>query len=297
VSTLVGISSEASYLDVIVHILTSVLTSEPKESASTTMKAHNGLLQSTAVDLLQGIIARGEVDRAASEAIEIAVVGRLYICVHRKRFDLQNKLLHLLHSLISSVRGDASQVIAQQSSQINAMDEKDTLPTNPAKSTFSVNPLLVQTLLDGVSSRSNRPVLQHWLDFILMALPQFEDTLQAIISPMNECICHQLRASLNEVLQVSQARFTQQDDLCSVTDAELIMFLNALERLVLLGLANASEANRSEDDSNVNEKSTGESSGLLGYVSGVFSSDSAPTSTDEQLTVSYSLSHTLCFAV
>ncbi len=40
-----------------------------------------------------------------------------------------------------------------------------------------MNPLLIQTLVDGMSTRSNRPVLQHWLDFVLMAVPPISTSL------------------------------------------------------------------------------------------------------------------------
>ncbi len=63
-----------------------------------------------------------------------------------------------------------------------------------------------------------------------------------------------------------------EDIVASVTDAELIMLLNALERLILLSLAYTSEPDSSEDDGNIMEKTTPETGGLLGYVSNVFSS-------------------------
>lgn len=73
----------------------------------------------------------------------------------------------------------------------------------------------------------------------------------------------------------------------SVTDAEMIMLLNALERLILLSLAYTSELDTAEDESsNMDSKAVSEGVGLLGYVSNVFSSETLSNQI-EQLTVSF----------
>jgi hypothetical protein len=61
----------------------------------------NAVIQSTSVDLLQAIVSRGETDPLSLDIIEAAVIGKLFYCVHTFRLDLQNKLLHLLHAVIS----------------------------------------------------------------------------------------------------------------------------------------------------------------------------------------------------
>lgn len=250
------------------------------------MRSSNSVLQSTSVDLLQALISRGEVDALSVESIEAAVVGKLYLCVHTERLDLQNKLLHLLHSLISA----SSSVLEQHTNDIRqhqrdgGSDEASS--QDHRNGGYAVNPLLTQTLVEGVASRKNRPVLQHWLDFILMALPQFQRTLHAVITPMNDCVCRQLRSALSDILASSADDAGAMDVLSSTTDAELLMFLNALERLVLLGLSNASEANQTDEDNVMSEKPGTENSGLLGYVSNVFGSDNIPQSGEEQLSVS-----------
>lgn len=251
------------------------------------MQPNNVVIQSTAVDLLQAVVARGEVDPVTVEVIEAIVVGKLYFCIHRTRLDLQNKLLHLLHSLISaSTAGNDPPSVKQRQGDSSAdptagPDSSQDLSPRA----YPVNPLLIQTLVDGISTPSNRPVLQHWLDFVLMAVPQFQPTLQAVVTPLNECMCKQLLASLGDVLDVTSKDGLFTDDLASsATDAELIMLLGGLERLVLLSLAYPTDLASSEDEQPVTDKST-ENSGLLGYVSTVFSSENVQNAVDEQLTV------------
>lgn len=257
------------------------------------MQPNNAIIQSTAVDLLQAIIARGEIDPLSVQVVEAVVVGKLYFCVHMNRLDLQNKLLHLLHSLISASTSNEDPVPRTTSGKQRQGDgtpddagagpdsAQDVVPRG-----HSVNPLLIQTLVDGIAVQTNRPVLQHWLDFILMAVPQFQPALQAVVTPLNDCVCRQLLVSLADVSKASsRTEGYSSDSSCTTTDAELVMLLSGLERLVLLSLAYTSEAAALDDDPPVIEKSSSENSGLLGYVSNVFSSDNVQSITEDQLTV------------
>ncbi|KAJ7269339.1 Dopey, N-terminal-domain-containing protein [Mycena haematopus] len=277
---------EPSYLEVLVEILLRFLSSEPKPTSNTVMQPNNVLIQSTSVDLLQAIVARGEVDLVTVEVIEALVVGKLYSCIHQARLDLQNKLLHLLHSLISASTTGPDPANGKQRQGDGSVDDMagPDASQEGGPRAYPVNPLLIQTLVDGIATATNRSVLQHWLDFILMAVPQFQPTLQAVVTPLNECICRQLVVSLGDILNVTFKDGLFSDDLTSTsTDAELIMLLGGLERLVLLSLAYPAEASSSDDEQAPTEKAP-ENSGLLGYVSTVFSSESAQNFGDEQLT-------------
>jgi hypothetical protein len=257
------------------------------------MQPLNTAIQSTAIELLQAIVSRGEIDNILVDSIEAIAVGKLYFSIHVNQLDLQNKWLHLLHSVISVSTSllESSRAVANKPDDgsvetINALEN-----TADSALRYPLNPLLVQTLVDGISVRSNRPVLQHWLDFILMALPQFQPALQAVVAPLNDCLCRQLLSALGDIQSTnSELRPYAEDISASVTDTELIMLLNALERLILLSLAYTSEPDSSEEDSNTIEKTTSEASGLLGYVSNVFSSDSSASNQMEQLTVRLTVS-------
>jgi hypothetical protein len=256
----------------------------------------NAVIQSASVDLLQTIVSRGEIDPLSLDIIEAAVIGKLFYCVHTFRLDLQNKLLHLLHAVISASLShpDHNKAKPNVSRQRQSDGPPEDLyaqgnPLDSASRTHDINPLLIQTLVDGIALPSNRPVFQHWLDFILMAVPQFQPTLEAVISPLIDCLCRQLLAALEDVRQASSRTLPDLDDIqSSTTDAEMIMFLNGLERLILLSLPRGSDSNQAEEDTPTVDKSAQEGgSGLLGYVSNVFSSDSAATTTDDQLTACY----------
>lgn len=306
----VGSHAEATYLDVLVDILLRLVQSyiqfsrqtlssyqscrlvqaEPKAAWVVTMQSSNAVIQSTSIDLLQVIVARGEIDSLLVDNVEAAIIGKLYFCIHGQRLDLQNKLLHILHSLISasSSNMDTPPLLNRNLRSGDGASEDHSTQEgsqDDGRHSYAVNPLLVQTLVDGIATLSNRPVLQHWLDFILMAVPQFQPTLQSVVSPLNDCVCRQLRLSLADILRASQERREAEDISSAATDAEFIMLLNALERLIQLSLANV-DTNQLDEDHNILDKAGTENSGLLGYVSNVFGSESVTNPTDDQAIVS-----------
>ncbi len=253
------------------------LQSEPKPELMLSMSHPNTQLQSSTIDILQSLVARGDVDSTALRSAESIVVDKLYSCVHLGSLDLQNKLLHLLHSIISAFRARTEDTSNHGQQKLD--DQKGT------ESTVNVNSLLVQTLVDGLSVSSNRPILQHWLDFILTTIPQFHEILQPAIGPLNDCVCRLLRSGLEEITLASSQSSTAGDIAVIATDADFLMLLNALERLVLLSLSQLPDTTQVDDDV-LSEKPTTEGTSILGYVSNVFSTEPTSGLTEEQISVS-----------
>lgn len=253
------------------------------------MRRFNTTTQSLSIDLLQSVVPRGEADQTALETVESVIVTKLYMCVHTGRLDLQNKLLHLLHSVISALTTLGSQLPMTHQPRMDLLSETAQGPDVDRETTpqsYNLNPLLTQTLIDGIGTYSNRPLLQHWLDFVLMTIPQFRLALQPVVEPLIECICRQLRSATRETA-AARAQVLESEDISSSTsDAELIMLLQAIERLLLLNLSKQIEAADAEDDGNYAEKSATDGTGIFGYVSTVFSSENPAYVPEEQLGVS-----------
>jgi hypothetical protein len=246
----------------------------------------NILIQSTAIDLLQAIVARGEIDPPSLQNVQTAVIGKLYVSIHTHRLELQNKLLHLLHSVISAMQ-DPGVPRPNKGVATDASVEPSTLDKSEDLHTLSVHPLLLHTLMDGINSPSNIGVLQHWLDFVLMVVPQFHHALQSLVSPLGNCICKNLRIRLDDLRRALREGHDHHDFRSNTTDAEFIMLLNALERLVLFSLSTTDAGNADEDEVSAEKPPGAESAGLLGIVTSVFSSESVPTNLEEQLTVRF----------
>ncbi|KAI0718921.1 Dopey, N-terminal-domain-containing protein [Cerioporus squamosus] len=276
---------EASYMDIIVsQLLMRILQSEPKQTLLPAMLPFHVVAQNLAVEILQALVARGELDPVTLQTLESAVVQKLYFCVHTSRLDLQNKLLHLLHSVIaasiagSEDRGPGSS--AHMDRPADGVSLHDAAPATRRES-HAVHPLLVQTLVDGISTPTNRPLLQHWLDFVMMTVPQFKETLKAVVTPLTDCVCRQLRLALAEILDASVDGPREEDIVSYTTDADFMMLLTALERLSLLSMMRTAGEQSVEEEQQAAEKIVQESGGLLGYVSNVFGSDGVSSSIDD----------------
>ena len=122
---------------------------------------------------------------------------------------------------------------------------------------------LVQVIVEAVSSPQNRSSLRHWVDFILNITPLIE-TRPSLVLMLCECFSDQLR---RDVLQHKAIRLNSSsgDTRSRLTEAEPLLILAGLERLVLLVLSSGRDRPHSEDG----QKAQGEG-GLMGLVSGVF---------------------------
>lgn len=250
---------------------------------------------------MQTIIARGDVSSIGLKSAESVVVAKLFSCIHGGKLDTQNQLLLVLHSIIT-----VSSASAAASRRKSSVARTTAGRANPRFSTSStddgredekpvsdnVSPLLMQTLMDGISSASNRPVLQHWIDFILMTIPQFQGHLRPLLLPLCDCVVQQLD-KITQGLHVALNEPSSDLDLpLASSEAEAIMFLSALERIVTLALGHFPAPSEHE------RGPSAETGGLFGYVSNVFSTEQEPTNSKtagDGLMVSRSLCRdTLC---
>jgi hypothetical protein len=225
------------------------------------------------------------VEQVMLEVIQATVVSKLFLSIHTGKLDVQNKLLHLLHSIMSASTSERLDGTPRQPVQVSPSLGRRT-SQEALRSELVASPLLVQALIDGITVPTNRPLLQHWLDFILMTVPPYRNALGATIAPLNDCICRQIRINVLEIGKAASNSGSGVADVrLAVTDAEFLMYLSALERLVLLSLSKQSSPSHSDEDAVLSEKAAQDGVGLFGYVSTVFSSEGPTYTPDEQLTV------------
>ncbi|KAJ3925089.1 MAG: hypothetical protein NXY57DRAFT_1044399 [Lentinula lateritia] len=122
---------------------------------------HSGLVTRVESYLLRAIIAREEISGVSIDVVEAAIISKFYFCVHTDRPALQN------NSYISFTRRIT--VGNQRPEESLTSGDGDEHARG-----YSMNPLLTQTLVDGIITPTNQSVFQHWLDFVLMAIPQFQ---------------------------------------------------------------------------------------------------------------------------
>ncbi|KAG2125338.1 hypothetical protein DEU56DRAFT_962153 [Suillus clintonianus] len=235
--SLAGIDAETSYLDALIE-------SEPKHQGAPVMQPLNTVIQSSVIGFLQTI---GDIEMLAIEILEPAVIGKLF--------------LYIGWTCKTSCCGPFTpSYLPQLSYAYNGNpppeDRSAEGSQESAKRTYTINSLLAQTIIDGIAVPRNRPVMQHWLDFVLM---QFQPALQSVISPIADCLSRHLRLLLLHALKANQPMANEKYPRVA-TDAEFVI-LNALERLLVLGLTHLtqSDVNSQEDDTPVQEKSGAES--------------------------------------
>lgn len=247
----------------------------------------NVRIHSDVLDLIQVLIVRGDFSIQQLQSAGKVIIEKLCVSVHEDRYDLQNKLLHLLHFIFSGL------------STTHDGRTKSTKPSEASSSQeflldFDIHPLLLPTLLDAIQKTAGRPILQYWLDFVLMTVPQFPRLLSYTVTPLSECLCRQLWSFVETLTHIARDTVSIRYDIrANVMDTEVIMLLNTLERLVILSLTKGGEPNAPEKEDEVttekiNSEPSGGSGGILGIMTNVFTSETPTNASEETLSVSIS---------
>lgn len=281
-----------TYLDGIVALLLSLLRAEPVERLAPRMRTLNQQMHAIAADLLQVLISRGEADVDGLPAIETTLTMRLWISVHRGELDLQNKLLHVLHSVIYAVGARVRRPVrAARSASMSTTATGATDHMEPGDEgrplTMSHDAMFVRVVTDAISTQSNSAIIHHWVDFLLMTVPQYRRALQSVIIPLVDCIIARVSVLVTELRTTYLATPRREGSRASdAMDADFTVLMNALERLLLLAVA---EARSLEEDSKTPDRGSDASSsvtaagGFLGYVSGVLGTGDGEKHVGEEL--------------
>ncbi|GJJ13160.1 hypothetical protein Clacol_007411 [Clathrus columnatus] len=283
----------SSYMDVMLEILFRYLQSEPIPELKPVMSNTNIKIHSSVLDLIQVLTARGDFSVHRLQLTQKVIVEKLCISVHEDRYDLQNRLLHLLHSTFSGLSAILTQDNRTGSSNrlANGIEKESSAPVSQVPEIpIDTHPILLPTLLDGISKTAGRQILQYWLDFILMTIPLFPRLLGHTVVPLSDCICRQLWFTIGALADVfREASSSQRDIHSNITDTEVVMLLNTLERLAILSLAKGGEPGiQDKDEETTIEKynqDTGGSGGILGIMTNVFTSDTSANATEEALSL------------
>lgn len=181
-------------------------------------------IQLHATELLYLMMSRLDyVDMRLTRLIQETVLHKLLFCVATKNLELQQKLLHLLHATmaITSVTAlgqhqttSASPKVEKHARRKTSIDTAssdamaqyamDAAPlatsgTNANASQIaeaislaqSTSGLFVKCVIDALTQPSNRPLLQHWMDFVLASLPHLRGGFRQMVVPILMCLCEQ----------------------------------------------------------------------------------------------------------
>ncbi|KDE03256.1 hypothetical protein MVLG_06250 [Microbotryum lychnidis-dioicae p1A1 Lamole] len=267
-----------TYLDGLIIILVRFLRAEPNPKLVPSLGPLNYHIHSVVAELLQVVMSRGEAEITGLSTIESALTSRLYLCVHRGELDLQNKLLHVLHSVVHAVAGSNARrhrrapSVASTTGTLIATNE---LSNEAQPPDMTHDAMFVRVVSDGVTTQNNNAVIHHWIDFLLMTIPQFRQSLHSVLFPLIDCLVQRLRSFVGDFERtygVDRSELIK--PWTSATDAEFTVLVNALERLLLIAIAESNAVAPDEEPKASTAMSSDASAGtgLLGYMSGVLGS-------------------------
>ncbi|WVQ73679.1 hypothetical protein IAR50_003259 [Cryptococcus sp. DSM 104548] len=260
-----------TYLELLVMILVRFLETEedPRRSNTQPLVVR---LQGAALSLLQTVVSRGDVPHPLLDDLKAQLVNKLIAAVQKGHLTLQSKMLHLLHSAIqaSAPRREPSSRVTSNTHRRAAssiFEKPPPLEISPSEFEYQ----LVVMIMRGVVTPSNIPVLQHWVDFVLMTVPTLASR-PSLLHTLAECFSQETRELVQRMRDVHEKAAGHgdeatvlHDETLSVTDAEVVMTLNALERVLTL-LGNQA-LGRADETPNPHTES---GSRILGLVSNVF---------------------------
>lgn len=243
----------------------------PSSSSPAAFSNDVGVVQLDAALLLQAIVAAGNLTPTSLHIAELALVNTLFSEVRHARLDLQPQLLLTLHDVLRLSSASTSGAFSDPRTSTSSRDgppEAAVMTTEQAASFF------LQTLMDGLSAASNLPVLPQWVDFILRTVPLFHGPLRALLNPLSDCVVGRVsRLGDSLLFAVEEAGSTSTSPPSVPFDLDVVAYLDALEQVTSLAVCASSDKQGASGQA---VRGTADSSsGLRGYVSGVFGGEGA----------------------
>ncbi|KAJ9474697.1 Protein dopey [Pseudozyma hubeiensis] len=293
--------ASATYLDALLDESSFWIGAQYDTAALTATRA-------AAVELVHCLVQRGAASRKRADQLETLLIESLLVAIHQSSIAIQNKMLHTLHTILIAKTSPASRPdfaqrrmssTSQPASLHQRADSSGRSELDPASTVQMQKPtssmptptptskphrLLLRLLQRALVTPSNRSILQHWSDFILMTVPLYRASPSALLLPLNRTVCDLIARAVLELGESyapgasrptfgAEAIVQTRDATCSFVESDLLLLINLAERTLMLAGGTNNEAMTSAVRG---DESTGRSSqdqGLLGYVANVFSSD------------------------
>ncbi|KAG0295715.1 hypothetical protein BGZ98_001266 [Dissophora globulifera] len=259
VAEIVGVTDSKlppTYLECFVRVTLRFIESEPM-SEYKSMLAMNEEIHMVAADFLHFIISKiDHIDAQLLSMIHKTVINKMLYCINHSRLDLQSRLLHLLHATIlmgtTPVKKNGPSTPTTQNAPLTRDGSVSTIDSaslsgqgaggDTNEGLFRIigsSPLFVKTVFDALSVPSNRPILQHWMDFLMLALPFLTNYFRRVLLPVIQCLCDQILRSRACLLEAYTGQNRNMAGSPNLTDQDLMIFLTGLERLLTFSMAEA----------------------------------------------------------
>lgn len=306
-----AVAGSSSYLEVILDECSLWIGAYPSPDLKGSYEGASTALRAAAVDVALCLIQRSALPPKRVDQMETLLIETLLVAVHQGSISGQSKMLHTLHTLLAAKTSVSQPDLLHRrmssTSQATTMHQRgestgradiDTPPVaspvlppkpTPSKVAGQKQPhrLLLPLLQRGLSTPSNRPVIQHWSDFVLMTAPLYRSSVHNLLLPLNHTVCELLSRAMTELgssYSAGASRLTfgaeqvvpSQDTQCSFLESDLLLLINLAERSLMLATNSHGETSHPPRNAVLEPNEKGEAPGLLNYVSGVFTSDIPP---------------------
>ncbi|KAG0004507.1 hypothetical protein BGZ79_009040 [Entomortierella chlamydospora] len=256
VADIVGVTdmkAPPTYLDCFVRSALRFIESEPASDCKQMLNL-NEEIHMVAADFLHFIISKiDHVDSNLLATIHRTVINKMLYCINHNCLDLQSRLLHLLHATILMgatpvKKNNTPNTPLARDGSMSTLDSAASSSSNHTfggdtnESLFRVigsSPLFVKTVFDALSVPTNRPILQHWMDFLMLALPFLTNYFRKVLLPVIQCLCDQILRSRACLLEAYTNQERSLTGTPSLTDQDLTIFLTGLERMLTFSLSEA----------------------------------------------------------
>ncbi|KAI8815780.1 Dopey, N-terminal-domain-containing protein [Fimicolochytrium jonesii] len=278
------------YAEVLIALCLRIVESVDRDG-DTNAASITARLQTVAANLLAFVLRQAPLltHHLLAKTQDFLLKKLLYLVFHGK-LDLQPSLLDVLRVIDNLL-------VAHSSGQELGMSPKwrsETLASGPAegasparrvRSSTDVrrhedivsSPVFLQAVVDALSRASNRPVLHHWMDFVLSCLPSLRNSFKHTLLPIVKAIRGELTKYHASMLNYMQASSKTSNNIDRLHDEqpsmvqpewEVIVFLNGLEIITIFCLSD--RVGIHGDASKGTAPSVGSLRLLTGYMTSVF---------------------------
>ena len=134
---------------------------------------------------------------------------------------------------------------------------------------------LLHCIQMGMTSRSARPYLDEWLNFLNRVLPTFADVIFSSLIPLVERLCDEIKSAFRSLQGMASSHSSEREQ---APDTTILGLLEALELI----LARAHDRLVSEDDQDALSKQQSHGNGVLGSIAPkVFHAEGPPSRTSQ----------------
>ncbi|KAJ3401606.1 hypothetical protein HDU80_005857 [Chytriomyces hyalinus] len=249
------------------------------------LQSLNNTIQTKACEFISKFLSHSAMDATVHEIVSKVVYQKIMFSIGTRQLDLQPRLLQILLAMLENQEKIAdSQKLRRDSLTVSeALDNliltgREALGLSPSgskldeKASVESPPTFLSMILEALIQPSNRAVLQHWMEFVILHLPRVHTSFRSILQPIMSEICHQILVRESEIsayLVLCESHSASRSAV-GPPDNDVVILVTALDKIIAFCLLHDSNWTKNGMD-----KGRGNASNIwdyspLGMVTSVF---------------------------